>query len=212
MNRLCPNCQASYNINEQHLGRTFTCQRCQSQLVVQPDGIQVAGAAQQPSPGAAQQPATGAAQYGEGQYAPQQPAAYGGAVEGGFAGASQDPYGTEGDFGAPGTVRRRSSASSSPFMDFLLFRRMIAPILIQILFWFGVVMTVLMGLGTMIAGIVATSQRGGAAVGMTILLFGFVTLVSGPVVVRLYCEVLIIFFRINETLTDIKGELEKNRT
>jgi hypothetical protein len=33
-------------------------------------------------------------------------------------------------------------------------------------------------------------------------------IIFGPLVVRLYCEILIVFFRINETLTEIKHALE----
>ena len=37
-------------------------------------------------------------------------------------------------------------------------------------------------------------------------------LIFGPLVVRIYCEILIIFFRINETLTEIKHDLDDRRT
>ena len=83
--------------------------------------------------------------------------------------------------------------------DFLAFRRMITPMIIQILFWAGVALCVIGGLVGMVAG--ATASYGGGSQ----VLGGLVTLVIGPVFVRVYCEILIIFFRINETLTDIKN-------
>lgn len=73
--------------------------------------------------------------------------------------------------------------------DFLTFRRMITPMLIQIVFWVGF-------LATVIAGLVAI---GNDEPGMGILL-----IVVGPLAIRIYCELLILFFRMNETLTDIK--------
>jgi hypothetical protein len=87
--------------------------------------------------------------------------------------------------------------------DFLKFRKMITPAIIQILFWVGVVVTVIGSLVTM-----ATSfGRYGGGVGT--FLAGLLMLVLGPVVVRIYCELLILFFRMNETLTEIKDNLAK---
>jgi hypothetical protein len=38
---------------------------------------------------------------------------------------------------------------------------------------------------------------------------GVLLFVLGPLGVRVYCEILIIFFRINETLTEIKHNLDR---
>jgi len=87
--------------------------------------------------------------------------------------------------------------------DFLKFRKMITPVIIQVLFWVGVV-------GTVIAALVVMAMSfGSSGGGAAQFLGGLVMLVLGPVVVRIYCELLILFFRINETLTDIKNGLEK---
>ena len=89
--------------------------------------------------------------------------------------------------------------------DFIKFRTMITPAIIQVLFWVGAVMSVLAGLVTM-----ATSfgRYGGGAV---TFLGGLFMIVLGPVVVRIYCELLILFFRMNETLTEIKNGLAKKK-
>jgi len=87
--------------------------------------------------------------------------------------------------------------------DFLKFRKMITPIIIQVLFWVGVVGAVITALVVMAMSF--GSSGGGAAQ----FLGGLIMLVLGPVVVRIYCELLILFFRMNETLTDIKNGLEK---
>ena len=87
--------------------------------------------------------------------------------------------------------------------DFVKFRKMITPAIIQVLFWVGAAGTVLAGLVIM-----ATSfgrYGGGAAT----FLGGLFMIVLGPVVVRIYCELLILFFRMNETLTEIKNGLAK---
>jgi len=41
------------------------------------------------------------------------------------------------------------------------------------------------------------------------VLGGLVMMVMGPLAVRLWCEVMIVVFRINETLTDIRNEIHK---
>ena len=78
--------------------------------------------------------------------------------------------------------------------DFFVFRRMITPVLIQIVFWVMTVLVILSGLAAVIGG-----EGSGERV------IGLFTLVLGPIVVRLYAEIFIIIFRMNETLTDIKS-------
>ena len=75
--------------------------------------------------------------------------------------------------------------------DFLAFRKMITPLVIQILFWLGVVVTVIMGLITLVTADGFAKLR------------GLVMIVVGPLAVRIYCEILIVLFRMNESLTDI---------
>jgi len=85
--------------------------------------------------------------------------------------------------------------------DFIKFRKMITPLIIQILFWVGVA-------GTAIAALVMMgSSFGRYGGGVLTFLGGLVFLVVGPVMVRIYCELLILFFQMNETLTEIKDLL-----
>jgi hypothetical protein len=75
--------------------------------------------------------------------------------------------------------------------DFLSFRKMITPIFIQIIFWFAVVMAVIAAFGMMFQG------------GLNILI-GLIFLVVGPFMARIYCELLIIMFRIYDELVAIR--------
>jgi len=86
--------------------------------------------------------------------------------------------------------------------DFLKFRKMITPVIIQILFWVGVGVSVIVALGMMVVGVTSNGQG-------FMVLAGLVMLFLGPVFVRIYCELLILFFRMNETLTEIKNGLAK---
>jgi len=92
---------------------------------------------------------------------------------------------------------------SENMSDFLKFRKMITPAIIQILFWVGAVISVLGGL--IIMGTSFSRYGGGAGT----FFGGLLTLVFGPIVTRIYCEILILFFRMNETLTEIKHGLAK---
>jgi hypothetical protein len=82
--------------------------------------------------------------------------------------------------------------------EFLTFQKMITPIVIQIIFWILVVVVV-------IAGIVALFSGGIQGV-----LTGLVMIILGPVIVRIYCELIILWFRIYEQLNDIKQNTQKS--
>ena len=83
--------------------------------------------------------------------------------------------------------------------DFCAFRTMVTPVIIQILFWIGVILCLIIGAIMVIYG--AEQSQGGES---HYLWKGVLLFVLGPLGVRVYCEILIIFFRINETLTEIK--------
>jgi hypothetical protein len=72
--------------------------------------------------------------------------------------------------------------------DFISFRRMVTPTVIQLLFWLGVAVCVIGGFIMLVGGAV---------------LMGIAYIILGPIIVRIYCELLIVIFRINDTLTDI---------
>ena len=74
--------------------------------------------------------------------------------------------------------------------DYLAFRRMITPAFIQIIFWIAVV-------GVIIGGVVAISN-GNAGGGIALIILG-------PLAVRIYAELLIVLFRINENVYAIRS-------
>jgi hypothetical protein len=101
--------------------------------------------------------------------------------------------------------------------DFLSFRRMVTPVIIKVLFWFGVCWSVFnglaMGLGGIILGVIRLAIGGdqrGTWWEMLILgpIVGALTLVFGILFSRIGAELLILAFQVNETLTDIRNELQ----
>lgn len=87
--------------------------------------------------------------------------------------------------------------------DFLKFHKMITPIIIQIIFWIGVILCIIAGAGILISNIAAPYLGGNE------FLIGLLILLIGPLAVRIYCELLIVIFRINETLTEIKTNTQR---
>ena len=77
--------------------------------------------------------------------------------------------------------------------DFLCFRRMLTPVLIQILFWLGVI-------GCFGTGIYDMAHKDWTD--------GLQIFFLGPIAIRIAAELIILFFRMNETLTDIKNEVQ----
>jgi hypothetical protein len=72
--------------------------------------------------------------------------------------------------------------------EYLTFRRMITPVFIQVIFWIAVVFIV-------IGGLVALAD--GQAGGILIILLG-------PLAARIYAEILIVIFRINDNVAAIR--------
>ena len=77
--------------------------------------------------------------------------------------------------------------------DIINFRKMITPIIIQALFWLGVVGCIVYGIGMM----------------QVSFLLGLVTMVAGVIMVRVYCELLILLFKMNDTLSEIRDNTRR---
>ncbi len=94
--------------------------------------------------------------------------------------------------------------------DFVTFRRMVTPIIIQILFWIGVVVVLIGGIIAFFGGLISGIGDGDVGAIFGALLGAPLLTIVGLLLVRLYSELLIVIFRINDTLTDILNALEKN--
>lgn len=86
--------------------------------------------------------------------------------------------------------------------NFLNFNKMITPSIIKIIFYIGVAVTVLAGIGMIGSGLNST-YGGGFEV-----FSGVLFLLLGPLVIRVYCELLIVIFKMHESLHGINNKLE----
>ena len=96
---------------------------------------------------------------------------------------------------------------------FFSFERMVTPIIIKIFFWIGLILSILTGIGVFIGALIMgfnDGSVGGILIGLLGgILGGIISFLLLGLTVRIYAELLILAFRINETLTDVKQILEK---
>lgn len=91
--------------------------------------------------------------------------------------------------------------------DFFAFRRMITPYIIMIIFWVAIVVLIIGLVGASI-GILSSKNQNDYLLLCVVWPIG---LPVGILVIRIYCELLILFFRMNETLTEIKNVLSRTQ-
>ncbi len=95
--------------------------------------------------------------------------------------------------------------------DYLTFRRMITPIIIQIVFWGGVAAVLIGGAVAFFRGLIAgVNNADVSAIFMALIGVPLLTVV-GLIAVRVYTELLIVFFRINDNLQDLRDALVKGK-
>ena len=95
--------------------------------------------------------------------------------------------------------------------DFFSFRRMITPYIIMIIFWASIVLLIIGLIAETIAVITIGAQNNGQDFLLLLCCIWPIGLPVGILVIRIYCELLILFFRMNETLTDIKNSLRRQQ-
>lgn len=97
--------------------------------------------------------------------------------------------------------------------NLLSFERMITPIIIKVLFWIGLIGSVVGGIVlffTVLIGGISDGSFGGIVGSFLLgLVGGLLVMFLGILFTRIYAEMLILVFQINESLTDIKYLLEK---
>lgn len=69
------------------------------------------------------------------------------------------------------------------FKGFATFKQFVTPVLVQVIFWIGVVSCVISGIGLMFT---------------TGFLAGLGTLVLGPLFIRIWCELLLVMFQLEK--------------
>jgi hypothetical protein len=108
----------------------------------------------------------------------------------------------------PRSVRKKPKKrrdGGGGFPEFLMLRSFIGPVLIVIFFWLGFFALVFGG--GFVSLMMLINLPGSAK--LLGLLYGFLTVIIGPLWWRIMCELMMVMYRQLETLTDIKSDLEQ---
>ena len=89
--------------------------------------------------------------------------------------------------------------------DFISFRKMITPTIIKVLFWIGVA-------GSVISGLIQIASSFGRYGNGFLFLSGLLVIIVGPVLTRIYCELLMLFFCMYDTMVEIKDSLANTKS
>jgi hypothetical protein len=92
------------------------------------------------------------------------------------------------------------------FGDLFQWERFIAPSIIKIFYWLGVVVVVLWGLSGMAAGLDTMVMN--PLTGLILMLASLTAIPAGILLARVACEFILIVFRINEHLGAIRSRGE----
>lgn len=95
------------------------------------------------------------------------------------------------------------------FSKYINFDEMITPVIIKIIFWIGVIACVIFGLITAFSGIAVMFSPFGGFEGFMMFIGGLLTIVLGVLGVRVYCELLIIFFKMQENLASLNRKVDE---
>jgi predicted Zn finger-like uncharacterized protein len=108
------------------------------------------------------------------------------------------------DQGAPRRPEDRPRGRPTTLGDLLTFRAFITPMVIQVVFWFGLLGSLVAAGTALYVALLALDQN--SPLGLPLVVLSILALVLAPIVVRIWCEALIVFFRILDTLQEIKDQ------
>lgn len=224
----CPGCGASFTVGDEKAGKSGKCPKCQSAFVIPaperaPAPAPASGGASveiAPCPGCQARLTVSVGDLGQNVQCPTcqttftaarpgaaPPAPPAPSPQAAFGGIEAEDDGDDRPSRRSGGGGRRSRKQASGFGAYLKFDRMITPIAVQVVFWIGVVVICIMAA---FSGVMALMSAGKASAIATAIGVGgaFLSVPAGILILRLYCELLIVIFRISETLQDIKFRLE----
>lgn len=105
----------------------------------------------------------------------------------------------------PFLIRADLSYKDTKMKEFFEFKHLITPAVIKAVFVVGVVFSFFLGSLDVKAGFNAIDFGGSA-----LIFSGILKIFFGPVVVRVWCEIIVVLFKINDNLSEIKKGLKKD--
>mgnify|MGYP006285113879 CR=1 FL=1 len=105
----------------------------------------------------------------------------------------------------PAKNNGQSSSQDSMLADFFSLDRWLTPKLVKVLYAVGVIAVVLGGGAQIISGLNMLGGYAGGA-GWSLILLGALTLIAGTLIVRILAELILVVFRIHESLEAQRAE------
>lgn len=96
------------------------------------------------------------------------------------------------------------------FQQLVSFDKMITSTIIKVLFWVGVGISALFGIITLFSGFGMMINDSGF-IGFLTVLMSVVVFAIGVLASRIYCELLIVVFKMHESLVSINQKLDHNK-
>jgi hypothetical protein len=194
----CPTCQQKIRAPESVIGRQIKCPQCKTPFIAQDTSslgaspVSQVGTVREQLPPQQQPDAAAATAPTQGWSAP-----------------------VPEELGESEAEQREAKPSRGSFVDYLLFRRMVTPWIIIVVFYLGVVGIVIYGVIQFVFAImlIAASRGSSAGVAWAALwvlgaLFGTI---FGLIVWRVYCEVIAALFRILDNVREINEQLRERK-
>lgn len=97
------------------------------------------------------------------------------------------------------TTMAGQQIQESPLGEFLTFRCFATPVLVQIAFWVGVLVCLAVGMN-----MIEAADQGWQGTNAAMVWVGILTIFLGPVVLRIVGELILLVFRINEQLDELR--------
>ncbi|HLW67551.1 MAG TPA: DUF4282 domain-containing protein [Gemmataceae bacterium] len=195
----CPTCQQKIRAPESVIGRQIKCPQCKTPFIAQDTSslgappIVPGGTIREQLP-SHQQPDGAAAT----------------AATQGWSAPTPDELGE-----AETESRGPAKQSRGSFLDYLLFRRMVTPWIIIVVFYLGVAGIIIGGIIQFVSAVylIVDSRGHAAAVGIAVLylLGALLGSIFFLVLWRVYCEVIATFFRILDNVREINEQLRERK-
>ena len=94
---------------------------------------------------------------------------------------------------------------------YINFDVMITPVIIKILFWVGVAASIMGGIVMAFTGLITmfSGFEDSFIAGFGLIIGALFVMIGGTILTRIYCELIIVFFKMNERLYSIDEKLNK---
>src|SRR5262245_55054054 len=181
----CPLCQQKIRVNTGLLGKSVKCPQCKNPFTaVDPNAVA--------PPAPTWEPVTEKPDLSFAPPRPQEP--------------PEQDFNYDQDVPVERPLPRKPGTSA--FVDYLLFRRMVTPAILTVIFYLIVAVEVIGGIVYGVIGLI-TLFAGSAILGLASVVAAFVGTIIAVLYTRIACEIILVLFRILDNVRQVNERLEQ---